>query len=64
MRWHVEITNGMAANDEGKRFSNSVAEGLNSRTKTLKKISNGCLSLSSLRKRVLPIMTYRKKDFD
>ena len=60
--WRVEIANGLARTQSGRRFSNGVAEGLNNRIKTLKKISNGCLNFERFRKRVLLIMTYSKKD--
>ena len=60
--WRVEIANGLARTQTGHRFSNGVAEGLNNRIKTLKKISNGCLNFERFRKRVLLIMTYSKKE--
>ena len=59
--WRVEIANGFARTQTGRRFSNGVAEGLNNRIKTLKKISNGCLNFERFRKRVLLIMTYAGK---
>lgn len=58
--WKVEIANGFARTQSGRRFSNGIAEGLNNRIKTLKKISNGCLNFERFRKRVLLIMTYSK----
>ena len=59
--WRVEIANGFARTQAGRRFSNGVAEGLNNRIKTLKKISNGCLNFERFRKRVLLTMTYSRK---
>ena len=61
-RWRVEIANGFARTQTGRRFSNGVAEGLNNRIKTLKKISNGCLSFDRFRRRVLLILTYSKPE--
>ncbi len=60
--WRVEIANGFARTQSGRRFSNGVAEGLNNRIKTLKKISNGCLNFDRFRKRVLLILTYSPKE--
>ena len=60
--WRVEIANGFARTQTGRRFSNGVAEGLNNRIKTLKKISNGCLNFERFRKRVLLAMTYSKAE--
>ena len=59
-KWRAQIANGIAANQAGRRLSNGVAEGLNSRIKTLKRISNGCINFERFRKRVLLIMTYGK----
>lgn len=60
--WRVEIANGFARTQSGRRFSNGVAEGLNNRIKTLKKISNGCLNFDRFRRRALLILTYSGKD--
>ncbi len=60
--WKVEIANGFARTQSGRRFSNGIAEGLNNRVKTLKKISNGCLNFERFRKRVLLILTYSRED--
>ena len=58
--WRVEIANGFARTQSGRRFSNGIAEGLNNQIKSLKKISNGCLSFDRFRKRILLILTYSK----
>ena len=61
-KWRTEIANGLARNQRAFNPSNGVAEGLNNRLKTLKKISNGCTNFERFRKRILLILTYSKKD--
>lgn len=60
-KWKAEIANGLARNQRPFNPSNGVAEGLNNRIKTLKKISNGCTNFARFRKRALLILTYSKK---
>ena len=60
--WANEIANGMALSQtHGKRFSNAVAEGMNNKLSSLRKISMGLSNFERFRKRALLIFDYYPK---
>lgn len=60
-KWRVEIANAMSlkTNDKG-RYSNSIAECINNKLKTIVKDANGYRNFIRFRKRVLLICSYGK----
>ena len=61
-KWRIEIANAICSktNDKG-RYSNSIAECINNKIKTIVKDANGYKNFSRFRKRALLICTYGKK---
>lgn len=60
-KWRNEIANAITIrNEEGKRYSNGPAEGLNNSIKTLIKDANGYRNFERLRKRILIVLNYGK----
>lgn len=60
-KWKNEIANAISAKrDDGKRYSNGPAEGLNSSIKTIIKDANGYKNFERFRKRALLILRDRK----
>lgn len=60
-KWRSEIANAITVrNEEGKRYSNGPAEGLNNAIKTLIKDANGYRNFDRLRKRILLVLNYGK----
>ena len=60
LKWHVEIANGLAKNQGGKRYSNGIAEAINNLIKTIVKVSYGYQNFDRFRKRIMLIYTYKK----
>ena len=63
-KWKVGIVNGLAKNQTGRRFSNSVAEGNNSRIDLIIDVSNGYRNYKRLRNRIMLIVTYNNQNED
>ena len=60
-KWKAEIANAITVkNQEGKRYSNGPAEGLNNAIKTIIKDANGYRNFERFRKRALLILRDRK----
>ena len=60
-KWKIEIANAITVrNENGKRYSNGPAEGLNNAIKTLIKDANGYRNFERFRKRVLLVLGKRK----
>ena len=60
-KWRVEIANAITCkNEQGKRYSNGPAEGLNNAIKTIVKDANGYKNFERFRKRVLLVLNKRK----
>jgi transposase len=60
-KWRVEIANAITCkNEQGKRYSNGPAEGLNNSIKTLVKDANGYKNFERFRKRILLVLNKRK----
>lgn len=60
-KWKVGIINGLARNQTGKRFSNSIAENMNSHIDKVINASYGYRNFRRFRARVMLILTYNKK---
>ncbi len=61
-KWEVGILNGLAKNQTGRRYSNSVAEGNNSKIDKIIDVSNGYFNFKRVRARIMLIMTYNKQN--
>lgn len=59
-RYRVEIANGLARNQTGKYYSNSIAESINNNISTIIKVSYGYHNFERFRKRALLISRYKK----
>ena len=59
-KWVVGITNGIAKNQTGRRFSNAIAENNNSHIQRIINVSYGYHNFDRLRKKILIIRTYKK----
>ena len=60
-KWRVEIANAITCkNEQGKRYSNGPAEGLNNAIKTIIKDANGYKNFERFRKRILLVLNKRK----
>ena len=59
-KWRIEIANGLSKNKYNIHYSNSVAEGLNNKLKTVIKIAYGYHNFERFRNRALLILTYSK----
>ncbi len=60
-KWKVGIINGLARNQTGKRFSNSIAECNNSHIQRIINVSYGYRNFKRFRARIMLILTYKKK---
>ena len=58
----VGILNGLARNQTGRRYSNSVAEGNNSMIDKIIDVSNGYKKFKRFRARIMLIMTYNNQN--
>lgn len=61
-KWKVGILNGLARNQTGRRYSNSVAEGNNSMIDKIIDVSNGYKKFKRFRARIMLIMTYNNQN--
>ena len=61
-KWKAGIINGLARNQTGRRFSNSVAEGNNSTIDTINTVSTGYKNFKRFRSRIMLIKTYNTKN--
>lgn len=59
-KWRVEIANGLAKNQNGSRYTNSIAETSNNHLKTIIKIAYGYTNFNRFRKRALLISRHNK----
>lgn len=59
-KWAAEIANGLSYSQNGRRFTNGIAECDNNHIDTLIKIAYGYHNFERFRKRVLLIRTYKK----
>lgn len=59
-KFRVEIANGLAKNQTGKYYSNSIAESINNNLSTIIKVSYGYHSFERFRKRAMLISRYKK----
>lgn len=59
-KWKVGIANGLAKNQTGKRFSNSVAENNNSHIQRVINVAYGYGNFERFRARIMLILTYKK----
>lgn len=59
-KWIVGIVNGLAKNQTGKRFSNSIAENNNSHIQKIINVSYGYRNFKRFRARVMLISSYKK----
>ena len=60
-KWKVGIINGLAKNQIGKRFSNSIAENNNSHIQKVIDVAYGYKNFKRFRARVMLILTYKNK---
>lgn len=60
-KWKVGIINGLARNQTGKRFSNSIAECNNSHIQRIINVSYGYRNFKRFRARIMLILSYKKK---
>ena len=61
-KWKTGILHGLARNQTGRRYSNSVAEGNNSMIDKIINVSNGYKKFKRFRARIMLIMTYNSKN--
>ena len=61
-KWKAGILNGLARNQTGRRYSNSVAEGNNSMIDKIIDVSNGYKKFKRFRARIMLIMTYNNQN--
>lgn len=59
-KFRVEIANGLAKNQTGKYYSNSIAESINNNISTIVKVSYGYGNFKRYRKRIMLISRYKK----
>ena len=59
-KYRVEIANGLAKNQTGKYYSNSIAESINNNISTITKVSYGYENFKRYRKRIMLISRYKK----
>lgn len=59
-KWLIGITNGIAKNQTGKRYSNAIAENNNSHIQRIINVGYGYHNFERFRKRILVIRTYKK----
>lgn len=59
-KWAPEIANGLAKSQNGKHYTNGIAEALNNILKTIKKLAYGYRNFERFRKRAMLIITYKK----
>lgn len=60
LRWKHQIAQAFSKIDNGRHYTNAIAESLNNHLKTILKISYGCHNFERFRKRALLISTYSK----
>lgn len=60
-KWKVGIINGLARNQTGKRFSNSIAETNNAHIQKVINVAYGYRNFKRFRARIMLILTYKKK---
>lgn len=59
-KWRIEIANGLAKNQNGSRYTNSIAETINNHLKTIIKMAYGYTNFGRFRKRALLISRHNK----
>lgn len=60
-KWKVGIINGLAKNQIGRRFSNSIAENNNSHIQKVIDVAYGYKNFKRFRARIMLILTYKNK---
>lgn len=60
-KWKIGITNGLARNQTGRRFSNAIAENNNSHIQRIINVAYGYQNFDRFRARVMLILTYKKQ---
>ena len=59
-KWKIEIANGFASNQHGKRFTNAIAENNNTHIRRILKSAYGFHNFERTRKKILLNRTYKK----
>lgn len=59
-KYRVEIANGLAKNQSGEYYSNSIAESINNNISTITKVSYGYGNFKRYRKRIMLMSRYKK----
>jgi len=60
-KWRVEIASAFSYTQNKIRYTNAIAESINNQIKTITKAAYGYLNFERFRKRVMLIITYKKR---